>query len=138
MYISTCFSFAEFYFCTGTCLSLYKFKYKQLNCIKYKSWHKVVHNIFIFFFFQNTNCKVCSGYIGIQLFSRFYVFGFVLNFLIYYLFIIFIFGCVGSSFLCEGFLQLRRAGATLRRGARASHYRGLSCGGAQAPDAQAQ
>ena len=28
----------------------------------------------------------------------------------------FIFGCVGSSFLCEGFLQLRRVGATLHRG----------------------
>ena len=26
---------------------------------------------------------------------------------------LFIFDCVGSSFLCEGFLQLRRAGATL-------------------------
>ena len=57
---------------------------------------------------------------------------------IYYLFIMFIFGCVGSSFLCEGFLQLRRAGATPHRGARARHYRGLSCCGAQAPDAQAQ
>ena len=33
---------------------------------------------------------------------------------------------------------MRRAGATLHRGARASHYRGLSCCGAQAPDAQAQ
>ena len=55
-----------------------------------------------------------------------------------YLFNLFIFGCVGSSFLCEGFLQLRRAGTTLHRGARASHYRGLSCCGAQAPDAQAQ
>ena len=51
----------------------------------------------------------------------------------------FIFCCVGSSFLCEGFLQLRRVGATLHCGARASHYRGLSCcGGAQTPDAQAQ
>ena len=39
---------------------------------------------------------------------------------------------------CEGFLQLRQAGATLHRGARASHYRGLSRCGAQAPDAQAQ
>ena len=48
------------------------------------------------------------------------------------------FGCVGSSFLCEGFLQLWQAGATLHRGVRASHYRGLSCCGAQAPDAQAQ
>ena len=54
-----------------------------------------------------------------------------------YLFI-FIFGCVGSSFLCEGFLQLWRAGATLHRGARASHHQGLSLCGAQAPDAQAQ
>ena len=41
-------------------------------------------------------------------------------------------------FLCEGFPQLWQAGATLHRGARASHYRGLSCRGAQAPDAQAQ
>ena len=57
----------------------------------------------------------------------------------YYLFIyLFIFGCVGSSFLCKGFLQLRRAGATLHCGVRASHYRGLSRCGAQAPDAQAQ
>ena len=39
---------------------------------------------------------------------------------IYYLFIIFIFGCVGSSFLCEGSLQLRQVGATLHRGVRAS------------------
>ena len=51
---------------------------------------------------------------------------------------LFIFGWVGSSFLCEGFLQLRQAGAALHRDARASHYRGLSCCGAQAPDAQAQ
>ena len=28
------------------------------------------------------------------------------------LFYLFIFGCVGSSFLCEGFLQLRQAGAS--------------------------
>ena len=33
---------------------------------------------------------------------------------------------------------MRRVGATLHRGARASHYRSLSCWGAQAPDAQAQ
>ena len=64
--------------------------------------------------------------------------GFFFLIFIYYLFIMFIFGCVGSSFLCEGLLQLRRVGATLNRGARASHHRGLSCCGAQAPDAQAQ
>ena len=51
---------------------------------------------------------------------------------------LFIFGCVGSSFLCEGFLYLWQAGATLHRGARAARHRGLSCCGAQAPDAQAQ
>ena len=51
---------------------------------------------------------------------------------------IFILGCVGSSFLCKGLLQLQQAGATLHRGTRASHCRGLSCCGAQAPDAQAQ
>ena len=62
-----------------------------------------------------------------------------LFFLLIYLFVyLFIYGCVGSSFLCEGFLQLRQAGATLHHGARASHYRGLSCCGTQAPDAQAQ
>ena len=32
---------------------------------------------------------------------------------------LFIYGCVGSSFLGEGFLPLRQAGATLHRGARA-------------------
>ena len=57
--------------------------------------------------------------------------------ILFYLFL-FIFGCVGSSPLCEGFLQLWRVGAALHRGARASHCRGLSCWGAQAPDAQAQ
>ena len=57
----------------------------------------------------------------------------------YFLFIyLFIFGCVGYSFLCKGFLQLRQAGATLHHGAQASHYCGLSCCRAQAPDAQAQ
>ena len=60
-------------------------------------------------------------------------------FLILFLFIyLFTYGCAGSSPLCEGFLQPRQAGATLHRGARACHYRGLSCCGAQAPDAQAQ
>ena len=59
------------------------------------------------------------------------------HFYLFFLFFYF-FGCVGSSFLCEGFLYWWQAGATLHCGARASHYRGLSCCGAQAPDAQAQ
>ena len=45
---------------------------------------------------------------------------------------------LGLRFCARAFLQLWQAGATLHRGARASHYRGLSCCGAQAPDAQAQ
>ena len=64
----------------------------------------------------------------------------LLNFLhnIFFLIFLFLFGCIGSLFLCDGFLQLRQVGATLHRGARASHYHGLSCCGAQAPDTQAQ
>ena len=50
---------------------------------------------------------------------------FIYLFLKFYLFIYF-YGCVGSSFLHEGFLQLRQAGATLHHGVRASHYRGFS------------
>ena len=74
----------------------------------------------------------------------FYIFMFILLLLIVVIitftkyFFKFIYGCVGSSFLCEGFLQLQQVGTTLHHGAWASHYRGLSCCGAQAPDAQAQ
>ena len=50
----------------------------------------------------------------------------------------FIYGCVGSSPLREGPPQPRQAGATPHRGEQAPHCSGLSCCGAQAPDAQAQ
>ena len=43
-----------------------------------------------------------------------------------YLFIYLFIGCIGSSLLCVGFLQLRRAGATLCSGVRASHCGGFS------------
>ena len=59
-------------------------------------------------------------------------------FFYFILFYLFIYGCVGSSFLCEGPLQLRHVGATLHSSAQASHYRGLPCCGAQVPDVQAQ
>ena len=66
-------------------------------------------------------------------------FFFLKDFLIYlfiylfiYLWLCWVFGS------CEGFLQLRQAGAALHRGARAFLYRGPSRHGAQAPDAQAQ
>ena len=53
-------------------------------------------------------------------------FFFFIRYLFFLNFYLFIFGCVGSSFLCESFLQLWHAGATLHRGARTSHHRGLS------------
>ena len=40
--------------------------------------------------------------------------------LFFFLINLFIFGCVGSSFLCKGFLWLRQAGAALHRGIAAS------------------
>ena len=70
--------------------------------------------------------------LGIKLITSF-----LWNGIIFFL-ILFIYGCIGSSSLCEGSLQPRQVGATLHRGARASHHRGLSRCGAQAPDAQAQ
>ena len=50
---------------------------------------------------------------------------------------LFIFGCVGSSLLRTGFLQLQRAGATLHCSAWTSHCGGFSCCGAQALGEQA-
>ena len=45
---------------------------------------------------------------------------------------------LGLRFCARAFSSCGQVGATLHRGARASHYRGLSCCGAQAPDAQTQ
>ena len=53
---------------------------------------------------------------------------FLINLFIY----LFVFGCFGSSLLRVGFLQLQRAGATLRCGAWASHCGGFFCCGAWA------
>ena len=50
----------------------------------------------------------------------------------FYLFYLFIFGCVGSPLLHMGFFYLQRAGATLCCGAQASHCGGFSCCGAWA------
>ena len=51
---------------------------------------------------------------------------------------LFIFGCVVSSLLHTGSAQLRRAGATLRCGTRASHCGGFSCRGSRALGMRAQ
>ena len=57
----------------------------------------------------------------------------IIFFLIFILlFIYLLFGCVGSLLLHMGFLQLRRAGATLHCGEWASHCSGFSCCGARA------
>ena len=63
----------------------------------------------------------------------------------FFFFLIYLFLFIIYFWLCWVFvsvrglsLQLRQAGATLHHGAQASLYRGLSCCGAQAPDAQAQ
>ena len=95
--------------------------------------HLQIKIFFVLFFSTFVFMKATS--LILCIFNFLFISVFFFLFLFIYLFI---FGCVGSSFLCEGFLQLRQAGATLHSGARASHYRGLSCFGAQAPDPQAQ
>ena len=50
---------------------------------------------------------------------------------------LFIFGCVGSSLLCVGFLQLQRVEVTLHCGAGASHCGAFSCYRAQGLGARA-
>ena len=87
--------------------------------------------------------EICQNSGIIKYINHFlYLSGLFFNLWIFFFFnkfiYLFIFGCVGSSLLCEGLLQSWRAGATLHRGARASHRHGLSCCGAQAPDVQAQ
>ena len=59
------------------------------------------------------------------LFLNFFSFSLCLPFFFLIFLFLYFFGCVGSSFLCEGFLQLRQVGATLHRGAWASHSRSL-------------
>ena len=56
----------------------------------------------------------------------------------YYLFIYLFLAVLGLHFCARAFSTCGKRGPTLHHSARASHYRGLSCCGAQAPDAQAQ
>ena len=58
-------------------------------------------------------------------------------FLKFIYFIYFIFSCIGSLLLHAGFLQLWRAGATVRCGAWASHCGGFTCCRARAVGVQA-
>ena len=63
---------------------------------------------------------------------------FLLLFLFYLFICFFVYGCIGSSLLCAGFVQLRRVGATLPCGAWASHCGGFSCCGVWTLGAWAQ
>ena len=54
-----------------------------------------------------------------------------------FIYLLFIFDCIGSSLLHTGFLQLWRVGATLHCSARASHCGGFSCCRAQPLGVQA-
>ena len=74
--------------------------------------------------------KFSTNFLNKQLWWT-HCFAFSEVFLSTHFFLIF-FGWVGSLLLRAGFLSLRRAGATLRRGARASHCGGFSCCGAPA------
>ena len=65
------------------------------------------------------------------------VFFFWHAFYFFLIYLLFIFGCVGSSLLRVGFLQLRQAGAALCCSARASHCGGFSCCRARALSARA-
>ena len=78
--------------------------------------------LYLFFSFWLTSlCMTDSNSIHlITNTSISFLFFFLIFFLIFIYLntILFIYGCVGSSFLCEGFLQLWQVGATLHRGAR--------------------
>ena len=91
--------------------------------------HCATRETLIFFFYN-------SFFLG--KFRKFYpAFSFFsfLKYLFIYLFLIF--GCVGSLLVRVGFLQLWRAGTTLRCDAQASHCGGFSCCGSRALGVQA-
>ena len=65
-------------------------------------------------------CFLCSTFsmfspADIFLSGTLYCMHFIFFYFFYKFIYLFIFGCVGSLFLCEGFLQFRRAGTTLHR-----------------------
>ena len=68
-----------------------------------------------------------------------FAFYFIDFFFFFNVFIYLFMAVLGLRFCARAFSRvLWQVGATLHHGVRASHYRGLSCCGAQAPDAQAQ
>ena len=99
---------------------------RDQTCVPYTGRQIINHcttrgvpEIKFFFFFKGTILRYVSTWF---FFFKFYLFMAVL----------------GLRFCARAFSSCGKRGATLHRGARASHHRGLSCCGAQAPDAQAQ
>ena len=101
-----------------------KFSIPHKVIIVYGGWgHRVSLKSLFKIIINYNNIFSILYYLHLKINENFhFLFSFFLNLFIIYL--LFIFGCVGSSFLCEGFFQLRQAGATLHRDARASHYCG--------------
>ena len=83
-------------------------------------FHTMNHCVYISHFCQDTISK------------------FQVEFIYLFIYLFSIFGCIGSSLLHAGFLQLWRAGATLRCSERASHSGGFSCCGSTDTCARAQ
>ena len=82
-------------------------------CLLVEAFNQFTFKIIIFYFFYKLTYDFKAPWIIISFFFS--------NLFIYlFIYFIFILGCVGSSFLCEGFLQLWQAGATLHRGVLAS------------------
>ena len=87
------------------------------------------------FGFTNSIRVFFCKYPGHQSIQQVFFFLFVCLFLKFiYLFL----AVLGLHFCARAFSSCGEWGATLHHGARASHHRGLSCCGAQAPDTQAQ
>ena len=70
--------------------------------------------------------------------SIFFFFNFVLLCFLKFIYLFIYFWLYWVFVSVRGVSLVAASGGTLHRGVRASHYHGLSCCGAQAPDVQAQ
>ena len=103
-----------------------------LNCTGFSQISKTCFMIQPIMFIRSSNNQVVNRPLLKSVRMWFF---FLINLFIY-LFIYFWLCWILVS--VRGLSLVAASGATLHRGARASHCRGLSCCGAQAPDAQAQ
>ena len=107
----------------GRVLSAVVFKLSSCNYNVQPGWRTIVP--------EPNTVVLCLGHTGFFWFFKF----------IYFILFLAVLGlrfCARAFSSCGERGPLFIAGATLHHGARASHYHGLSCCGAQAPDVQAQ